>query len=179
MRVLLRVLAPLLGLAVAVVGVLVVLEVAAAWVRPGSAAALVVPWPDWYAALGRISWNDAPVPGIAIGAAVVGLLLLLVGLLARRADIELDGPAPEITVTTSARVLARFVGRRVRGTDDLAAASVMASRRRVLVAAEAWSEATPDLRDSVRARVEDLLDELPLHHRPRVAVTVQERKGPR
>jgi hypothetical protein len=178
-RVLLRVLAPLLGLAVAVVGVLVLLEVVAAWVRPDEGVGLVVPWPDWYVALGQTAWTDAPVPGIAIGTAVLGLLLLLVGLLARRHDIAVDGPAPEITVTTSPRVLARLVGRRVRAADDVAAASVTASRRRVSVAAEAWSDAGPELADSVRARVENLLDEVPLHHRPRVTVTVQDRKGPR
>jgi hypothetical protein len=178
-RVLVRVLAPLLGLAVAVVGVVVVLEVLAAWARPGTTAGLVVPWTEWYAALGRISWTDAPVPGIAIGTAVVGILLVLVGLLARRTAIAVDGPAPEITVTTSPRVLARLVGRRVRAAEDVAAASVTASRRKVSVAAEVWSDAAPELGDSVRTRVEDLLDELPLHHRPRVAVTVQNRKGPR
>jgi hypothetical protein len=178
-RVLLRVLAPLLGLAVAVIGVLVLLEVVAAWVRPDGTEGLVVPWHDWYATLGRVAWHDAPVPGIAIGVAVLGLLLVLVGLLARRHDLAVDGPAPEITVTTSPRVLARLVGRRVRSADDVAAASVTASRRRVSVAAQAWSDAGPDLGDSVRARVEGLLDEVPLHRRPRVTVTVQDRKGPR
>ena len=177
MRVLLRVLAPLLGLAVALVGVLVLLEVGSALVRPDSTEGLVVPWPDWYAALGRIAWADAPVAGIAIGTAVLGLLFVLVGLLARRHDLALDGPAPEITVTTSPRVLARLVGRRVRAADDVAAASVTASRRRVSVAAQVWSDAGPELADSVRAHVEGLLDEVPLHHRPRVTVTVQDRKG--
>lgn len=177
MRVLLRVLAPLLGLAVALVGVLVLLEVVAASVRPDDGDGLVVPWPDWYATLGRTAWSDTPVPGIAIGAAVLGLLLVLVGLLARRPDIAVDGPAPEITVTTSPRVLARLVGRRVRAAEDVAAASVTASRRRVSVAAEAWNDADPGLADRVRARVEGLLDDVPLHHRPRVTVTVQDRKG--
>jgi hypothetical protein len=176
-RVLLRVLAPLLGLAVALVGVLVLLEVVAASVRPDDGDGLVVPWPDWYATLGRTAWSDVPVPGIAIGAAVLGLLLVLVGLLARRPDIAVEGPAPEITVTTSPRVLARLVGRRVRAADDVAAASVTASRRRVSVAAEAWSDADPGLADRVRARVEGLLDEVPLRRRPRVTVTVQDRKG--
>jgi hypothetical protein len=178
-RVLLRVLAPLLGLAVALVGVLVVLEVVAASVRPGGGDGLVVPWPDWFASLQQTAWTDAPVPGIAIGVAVLGLLLVLLGLLARRHDVRVDGPAPEITVTTSPRVLARLVGRRVRTAEDVAAASVTASRRRVSVAAEGWSGAGRELADSVRTRVEALLDEMPLHHRPRVTVTVQERRMPR
>jgi len=178
-RVLLRVLTPLLGLAVALVGVLVLLEVVAASVRPDDGDGLVVPWPEWYAALGQTAWTDAPVAGIAIGVAVIGLLLVLLGLLARRHDIAVDGPAPEITVTTSPRTLARLVGRRVRTADDVAAASVTASRRRVWVAAQAWNDADPELADGIRARVENLLDEIPLRRRPRVTVTVQDRRGPR
>lgn len=47
------------------------------------------------------------------------------------------------------------------------------------MAAQAWSDAGPELADSVRARAEGLLDEVPLHRRPRVTVTVQDRRGPR
>jgi Family of unknown function (DUF6286) len=178
-RMVLRVLAPLLGLAAAAVGVLLVIEVVAAWVRPGATSGLVVPWPQGYAALGETAWADAPVPAVAIGVAAVGLLLVLVGLLARRTDIAVDGPAPGITVTTSPRVLARLVGRRVRSADEVAAASVTASRRKVSVAVQAWHDADPHLDSTVRARVEELLDDLPLHRRPRVAVSVRVRKGPR
>ena len=179
MRVLLRVLAPLLGLVVAIVGVLVVLEVVAAWVRPVVDVGLVVPWPDWRSALEEITWAETPVRWAGIGAAAVGLLLVLIGLLARRADIALDGPTPEIMVTTSPRVLARLVGRHVRAADEVAAASITASRRKISVAAECWSDAGPQVRDRVRVDVEALLDEMPLHRRPRVAVIVHDREGPR
>jgi hypothetical protein len=176
-RMLLRMLTPLLGLALAVVGVLVVLEVLAAWLGPSLISGLVVPWPDWYASLGTTPWSAISVRIVAIVVAVVGLLLILIGLLARRTDIALDGPAPEISVTTSPRVLARLVGRRVRSADDVAGASVTASRRRVSVAAEGWTDAGPELRESVRADVEELLDELPLHRRPAVTVSTHDRKG--
>ncbi|MGQ0718981.1 MAG: hypothetical protein ACT4NP_17030 [Pseudonocardiales bacterium] len=46
MRPLLRVLSPLLGLAVAVFGALVALEVFWAWLRPAGGS-LVAPWPAW------------------------------------------------------------------------------------------------------------------------------------
>lgn len=182
MRVLLRVLVPLLGLAVAVVGVLVVLEVVAAWVRPGATTGLVVPWPDWYTAAGRISWADFPVRVVAIAVAAVGLLLVLVGLLARRADVTLDGPAPEITVTAAPRWVARLVALRARSADDVSDARVTASRRAVSVTAEPWTDAVDDpadLHESVRERVEGLLDELPLARRPRVRVSVRPLRGPR
>jgi Family of unknown function (DUF6286) len=177
MRVVLRVLAPLLGLALAVAGVLLVIEVVSAWVRPDTDGGLLVPWPDWGATLANVSWNESPVPGIAIGVGVAGLLLASVGLAARRADVRLDAPTADMTVTTSPRVLARIVGTRVRASDDVISASVTASVRRVAVTARAWSDAPPELRATLVGRVEELLDELPLRRRPRVAVSVQEQDG--
>ncbi len=178
MRVLLRILAPLLGLALAAAGVLFVIEVVAAWVRPDATAGLLVPWPDWRATLENLTWADAPVPGIAIGVAAVGVALVLLGLAARRSDIHLDAPGG-IAVTTAPRVLARLVGTRIRATDDVAGAAVTASARKVSVTAQAWGDATPELRGTVRSRVDELLDELPLRRRPRVGVSLQEREGPR
>lgn len=179
MRVLLRILAPLLGLALAAAGVLFVIEVVAAWVRPDATVGLVVPWPDWRATLENLTWADNPVPTIAITVAVVGLLLVMLGLTARRSDVHLDAPSPEIAVTTAPRVLARLVGTRVRATDDVAAATVTASARKVTVSAQSWNDSTPELRGTVASRVDDLLAELPLRRRPRVSVSLQERKGPR
>lgn len=107
MRVLLRVLAPLLSLAVAAIGVIVVVEAVAAWVDPASAG-LLVPWTSWRDALGTTLWTAGPVLWIAIGVGVVGLILLLVGISARRHDITLRSPSAGITVTTAPRVLAQI-----------------------------------------------------------------------
>jgi hypothetical protein len=178
-RMLLRVLAPLLGITLATVGALVVLEVSAAWVRPGRPSGLIIPWPDWRATVETVTWAQRPVAWVAIGVAALGLLLVLVGLLARRTDITFDGPVPEITAITTPRVLARLVGRRVRADDDVAGASVTTSRRQVAVTAEAWNDAEPELREAVRARVEEMVGELPLQRRPRVLVSVRQRRGPR
>lgn len=175
MRVLLRVLAPLMGLAVAAAGVLVVIEIVAAWVVTPASGGVVVPWTDWQATLSALTWRDQPVLVVAVVTAVVGLLLMIVGFLARRGDIGLDSPGDDLTVTTSTRVLARLVGTRVRAAEDVAAAAVTASGRRVVVDVEAWDDPT-GLRESVTDRVGALLDELPLRRRPRVAVSVAERK---
>jgi hypothetical protein len=178
-RAVLRVLAPLLGIVLATVGVLVVIEVVAAWVLPGNEGGLLVPWSDWGAALAGLSWNENPVRAVAIGVGVAGLLMVLVGLTARRGDLRLDAPSADMTVTTSPRVLARLVGTRVRASDDVFSASVTASGRRVAVAARAWNDAPEELRETLVERVRELLDELPLHRKPRVAVSVQEREGVR
>ena len=177
MRGLLRVLAPVMGMALAAAGLLVVIEVVAAWLRPGMEGGLLVPWPDWMTTLASLSWKESPVPGIAIGVGVVGLLLMIVGLTARRAEVRLEAPTTDMTVTTSPRVLARLVGTRVRESDDVVSASVTASARRVTVRALVWRDAPPDLREVLVGRVKELLDELPLRRRPRVAVSAREQEG--
>jgi hypothetical protein len=179
MRVLLRVLSPLLGLALAAAGVLLVVEVVAAWVRPAATEGLLVPWVSWRSAIEGLTWADAVVADVAIGVGVLGLLLLLVGSTGRRRDVEFEAPTEAMTVTASPRVLARLVGRRVRSTDGVAGASVTASRRKVAVTAHGWGEPGPQLRDTVARQVDALLDELPLTHRPRTAVSVKARKGSR
>ena len=181
MRVLLRTLSPLLGLALAAAGVLLVVEVVAAWVRPATGG-LLVPWSTWQAALTELTWSDRRVIIVSICVAVLGLLLLLVALLARRHDVPLTAPTPEMTVATSPRVLARLVGRTVRESDDVAAATVSASARRIVVRAEGWPDAGGgygELTATVRGRVSTLLDELPLARRPRVVVSTRGRKEPR
>jgi hypothetical protein len=173
----LRVLAPLLGLVLAAGGILLVIEVVAAWVLPGSEGGLLVPWSQWGAVLADLSWDEKLVRAIAIAAGVVGLLMVSVALGARRADLRLEAPSGDMTVTTSPRVLARLVGTRVRASDDVLSASVTASARRVAVTARAWDDAPEDLRESIINRVQELLEELPLRRKPRVAVSVQEREG--
>jgi hypothetical protein len=175
----LRVLAPLLGIVLATLGVLVVIEVVAAWVVAGNEGGLLVPWQDWGAVLAILSWNENLVRVVAIGVGVAGLLMVIVGLRARRGDLHLDAPSADMTVTTSPRVLARLVGIRVRASDDVFSASVTASARRVAVSATAWNDAPKELRETLVDRVRELLDELPLRRKPRVAVSVQEREGVR
>jgi hypothetical protein len=183
MRVLLRVLAPLLSLAVAALGVLIVIEVVAAWVTEGSTG-LLVPWSSWRSTLENTQWIHAGVRWTAVGVGVVGLILLLVGLLARRHDIALRSPSDGITVTTAPRVLARLVGRRVRASDQVAGATVTASAKKVSVRAQGRGTGggtldTSTVRTAVRERVDEVLDELPLTRSPRVSVSVSPGpKGP-
>lgn len=178
MRTFLRILALLLGLALAAAGVLIVLEVVVAWIRPAQDG-LVVPWQSWRAALAEQTWADRPVLIVAICAAVVGLLLGLVALLAGRRQIGLDSPAPAVTMSTTPSVVARLVGRHVRAADDIAAATVTASSRKITVRASGTAGASPEaLRDVVHERVDTLLDGVPLRHRPRVSVSARIEKPP-
>jgi hypothetical protein len=176
MRVVLRILAPVLGLGMAAVGAVLVAEVVAAWFR-STGPGLLVPWSAWQTAVEDVRWREPAVPLVALAVAVLGLLLVLVGLLARRNDIVLSGRGADTTVTTSPRELARLVGRRVRAADNVAAASITATARKVHVRATGWDGAGPELRETVHREVDGLLDELALARRPRVTVTVEERRA--
>lgn len=176
MRTLLRVLSPLLGLAVAALGGLVALEVVWAWTQP-SGDSLVLPWPAWQATLQGWTWNSTPVLLIAAGLLVAGLLVLFLAVRSGRREVPLINPAPEITVTTSPRSLARLVGNHVRALDHVAAASVTASPRKVSV--RAVSGQPPDVaKPGIADAVHTLLSELPLDQTPQVAVAVKENGKP-
>ncbi len=79
MRLLLRVLAPLLALLLAVAGLALVVETVTAWVAPASSP-LVVPWPAWRAAIEGLTWQSGSVRVVAIVVGVIGLFVLILGL---------------------------------------------------------------------------------------------------
>lgn len=175
MRLLLRLLSPLLGLLVTLVGLAVVVETTAAWIAPASAP-VVVPWRAWHDGLATLTWQSGWVRTVAIALGVIALFVVLLGLVARRRDVYLSDPVPEVTVTTSPRSLARAVGHEVRSHDDVVSASVVASAKKIVVKAGTLDTADT-VRASVRERVDELLGRLPLARRPKVSVSVSVTKG--
>lgn len=175
MRALLRLLSPLLALALAVAGALTALEAGWALVRPDSAP-LLVRWTDWRDRIATYSWSDGPV--LVIGAALVllGLLLLWLAGSARRHDVRLADPADDVTVVTSPRSLARLVGHRVRAEDGVRSASVTARARKVRVRVTSATSTEAQLRPTLTSVVEDLVGALPLERTPRVQVVVDSPK---
>ena len=126
--------------------------------------------------LEALTWTSGSVRILGVVVAVAGLLVLLIGLVARRRDVPMADPVPEVTVTTSPRALARAVGHEVRADPAVTSASVVASARRVTVRA-ATDGAADEVRTAVRSRVDDLLARLPLARRPRVRVSVSHVSG--
>lgn len=177
MRALVRLITMLLGLALAAAGVLLVLELAWAWLRQDSGY-LVVPWPSFQAGLDRLAWNDAPVRITAAIVALAGLVLVLVASRAGRKDIRLHDPAPEVTVTTAPRSLARLVGHQVREQEGVATASVTATRTRVRVKATGEHTEVGDLRNRLSELTEQSMQNLPLRTTPKVSVAVRPAKEP-
>lgn len=175
MRVLLRLLSPLFGLAVAAAGALVALEVAWAWIRPNGRP-LVVPWTTWRTELQQTSWENGVVLGVAVAALVLGLVLLLISAAARRRAVALKEPAEEVTMTTSPRALARLVGQRVRATEGVRSASVNATKRRIRVRASSRLKGESELAPTLTNEVRELVSSLPMTRPPRVQVVVDSSK---
>ncbi|MBK1783376.1 DUF6286 domain-containing protein [Prauserella cavernicola] len=171
MRVFVRLLSTLLGLALAAAGVLLALEVAWQWWRPQDAP-LLVPWPSWRDALEGTGWDSTTVRVVAIIVAVAGLVLLFTASAARRRDVRLTDPAPGVTVTTSPRSLARVVGQHVRAQENVTSASVTASARKIRVRATSTLESEQELRPRLAESVSGLVGDLPLVRRPKVSVVV-------
>ena len=179
MRLLLRVISPLLALALAATGALLFIEVVAAWwvgERPDYRG-LLVPWRAWQAlALGH-SWSAVASIAICLAVALVGAVLLVVAGLARRGEVRLHDPAVQISVAASPQVLARLVGQRVRATDEIVSATVRASARSVRIRAVGRGDQPRALRPVVRRSAGGILEELPLARRPRVSVSVSAERG--
>ncbi len=175
MRALVRLITLVLGLVCAAVGVLLAVEVAWATLRPDSGF-LVVDWPSLRAGLQRLTWTDTPVRVTAAIVAVVGAVLLLVGLGSGRRNISLHDPAPDVTVTTPPRSLARLAGHRAREQDGVGSASVTAGRKRVRVTVRSEFVEVGDLGDRVSDAVQEALRELPLPRTPTVSVSVRPAK---
>jgi hypothetical protein len=173
-RIFVRLLSALLGLVIAGVGVLVLLEVT--WARWNAGhGALVVPWRRWRDTLGTLRWSDIPVQVTAGVVAFVGLLLLLAAARARRRDVRMYDPAPEVSVVTSRRSLARLVGHRLRATDVAGEPSVTASARRVKVRVDTRFHTAEELRSPLRDIADNALSALPVPRTPRVSVAVHSR----
>ncbi|RZS43635.1 hypothetical protein EV193_102616 [Herbihabitans rhizosphaerae] len=171
MRVVVRILSCLLGLALAVAGGLAVLEIAWAWARPGDPA-LLIDWPRWRDELGSLPWNSTAMRVTAGVLAGVGLLLLLMAATARRKEVRLNDPAEGVSVTTSPRSLARIVGFQVRSADNVRAASVTASARKIRVRATTRLETEAQLQPRLMELVQETVDALPLVRRPKISVVV-------
>lgn len=178
MRGLVRLVAALAGLLVAAVGVLLVVEVVAAWLAP-SATGVLQPWLRTRSVLAGTSWAQLPVLITAGVVAAVGVVLLVLSSAAGRGDVRLEDPSPLVTVTTDPRSIARLVGHRVREDEGVSTASVTANRRQVRVRAVGRFSTLGDLRPRLAEEARGAVQQLPLRTDPRVSVTVSPAKEKR
>src|SRR6195952_982663 len=171
MRAFNRILSVLLAVAIAVAGVLVVIEIIAATTDNDP---VVVKWHGLVDDLATNEWKTAGPRVAAIVLILVGLLLLLVALRrGKPATIGLTTEAPSVDMTTTRRSLQRSLATTATSVDGITDASVKVKRRKVVVKARAVSGVT---REDGRARLSDemqgRLDRLSLAESKRLKVKV-------
>lgn len=171
MRLFVRLITAVAGLVVAAAGALLAIESAWSLVRPGSRGLVLGPVVI-RDALSGFSWDDTPVRIFAVALVVLGVVLLIAAVSSGHRELRLHDPAPEVTVTTDRRSLARLVGHQVRDQDGVAAATVTAGAKRVRVKASARFRESGDLRERLTSTAEHAVGDLPLPSTPKVLVSV-------
>ncbi len=166
-----RLLALLLGLAVAAVGVVAAVEVMLVLLgRPQ----WLLPRSQWHRSLGAAEWADTAVVSTCAILLLVGFVLLLLQLQPRRpATLPLRSDAPQRTYTLDRRGLQEHLRQQAVADGDVLGARVRAYKRKAKVVASA----PPDSDRSVlRARLQERLGtaierlELDGSYRPSVSV---------
>ncbi len=171
-----RVLAALLSLALAIAGVLLIIEVVAD--RAISHAAIVT-WNSAYEWAGRTTWNAGSIRVTSAILIVAGLVLLAAELKpARTSRLPADpdqAAAAGIDAAYTRRSVAAAIRQAVTATDGIRAASVKVRPRKITITATATAAdrtVAPKLREPVRMAARQRLDTLNLHKPPAVAARV-------
>jgi|tagenome__1003787_1003787.scaffolds.fasta_scaffold19667136_2 hypothetical protein len=174
MRLINRLLAALLALALFVLGVLVVVEVIAQ--RLGNEPA-IVDWPQIYNWASQTAWTQGSVRVTCIILAVVGLILLLAELKPRRLKrLPVDSAASDAAYTR--RGVATAIGYAVGDVDGISHTSVTVRRRKVKVQARTAGlepYTAESLREPATAAARDRLNDLQLASNPKLSVRVTTR----
>jgi hypothetical protein len=166
-----RVLATLLALILLLGGLLAVIEIVLAAL---GRSPWLAPHPDWTAWLGDQTLAPAAVRAALIGAAVLGLVLLVLALRrGRPGALPLPARVEAVRTTASRRGIERTLRAAATRPDGVREARVRARRRTVRVKAATALRDPADLQSQVADAVTRRLDELGLAGtlRPRVTVS--------
>lgn len=175
MRFVNRLLAALVALALAVVGVLVVIEVIAE--RLGNRF-VVVDWPRIYRWGERTSLTQGSVRVACIVMAVAGLALVLAQL-KRRRPARLAVASDQVDAAYTRRGVAAAIGHAVDAVDGIDHASVKVGRRRIRIRARTsgrLSYTAQSLQGPVEQAARSRLSDLELDQEPRLQVQVANRR---
>jgi len=128
----------------------------------------------------NLHFNDNLAVIVMVVLAVLGLLLLLSALIpGRRQTILLnsDDPSAGSEQAISCRGISTLVGYEVERTDSVTRASVTTSPKLVRVTVQTPAHSVQRVRENVQARVQGVIDGLPVQRAPKVKVSVQRRGG--
>lgn len=168
-----RLLAPLLALVLLAAGVITAVEVVGVIIDRSRTAGVLVPWPAWYRHFTSTGWDATGLRVAWIVIGVVGLLLLLAEVKRRRpAHLPLASDNTTRMYVTR-RSLRGAIARDALDVDGVAKAKVRLRRRRAVVRVHTRLADVPDVRDRVRARLDERLEALHLARRVRVRLKVK------
>ncbi len=171
MRAFNRLLSVLLAVAIAVAGVLTVIEIIAAAFHKDP---VVVKWKGLVGDLATTQWKEAGPRVAAAVLIVVGLLLLLFALRrGKPATVGLTTSAEDVDMTTTRRSLQRSLGSNAAAVDGIHEARAKVKRRKIVISARATSGLDKsEAKDRLTSEVQQRLDALSLSERRRLVVKV-------
>ncbi|MBA2427878.1 MAG: hypothetical protein H0V60_12470 [Actinobacteria bacterium] len=173
MRIVGRVIAIVLALALLAGSLLVVLEILAAGVGQGP---LVIPYDTWYLSALNNAWLDPVVRGILIVAIIVGLILLYLAIASRKPlTLPLRSAQGGVDAEVSRKSLEQSLERAAGGVDGISAARVRLVKSRAQVSASTNRRNAGELRDDVTAAVDRRLSSLSLASPPGADVNIKTR----
>jgi hypothetical protein len=166
-----RVVAGVLAAALAAAGVLTLIEmIEAALGHPPA----VVDWPAWVAAMARNTWSDAG-PRIVGGVlAMVGLVLVFLGLWPGTPErFVLVGSSPRTATFVSRRAIVRVLRGTALAVDGVTRAAVRVRRRQVTVRLRVRPRTAADAPTRARSALAARLDGFQLARPPALRVTAR------
>lgn len=171
-----RLLGILLGLALAAVGGLVLVE-SIAFLLGNSPWA--VPLQRWGAVLNALTWDNRGMVIALVAMTVVGALLLIAELAPRApSTLELDGSTPQRAVSIDRRGLERRLRTTALRHPHVDDAKVKVRRRRIQVrAGVGWDSEPSQVRTEVASALEETVQAIGLQQRPRTSVRVERERG--
>lgn len=176
MKLINRLLAVLLALALLTLGVLVIVEIA--WVLLfGGTQQVLLPYPAVTDYLAGLTWDSRPARAILIGAVILGGLLLLFELRRRKPGlVTLASSGGSVTSGADRRSLERAVAAAATDLDGIRTAVARVTSRRATVSAVAGPRDSTGLGERLTAHLQSWLDGAQLASPPALSVKVQQRR---
>jgi hypothetical protein len=171
-----RVLAAVIALALTAGGLLVAIEIGLAAL--GRTEPWLVPYDDWYRAGVKRSWDDPVIRRGLIFVALLGLVLVLLQLLRTRPPtlpLREDG-SNSMKAVIDRSSLERGLSRAAEDVDGVSKARVRVGRGRAMVVAETKRRDPRGMREQVTSRVREALQRIPLGDELDVTVTQRRRR---
>lgn len=177
LRIVDRIVAGVIALALLVGGVLIAIEIALQ--AAGREDPWVLPWDTWYREGTETPWSDPAVRAISVGLVVAALLLLALQIARRRpAALPVRPHRDVVDVDLDRRGLERWLEARLAKVDGVGVVNVRARRRgNVRVRADAVSRQTGPIEHRLGEAAERELADLDLVRRPSVDVKVRPRRS--